>query len=117
MKYLATVDNNFEVEMLRELLKKNGITLSAKHRETGEYMLIAAGTTIFGEDLYVSDEQYDEAHALFEAFFAGNAPIDEKELENQALNAPNPEPLFYDEDNSADDSTVDDSNTDDDSSK
>ena len=108
MKFLATVDNNFEVEMLRELLKTNGITLSAKHRETGEYMLIAAGTTIFGEDLFVSDEQYDEAHALYEAFFAGNIPIDEKELEDQALNAPNPEPLFYDEDNSTEEASADD---------
>ena len=117
MKFLATVDNNFEVEMLRELLKTNGITLSAKHRETGEYMLIAAGTTIFGEDLFVSDEQYDEAHALYEAFFAGNIPIDEKELEDQALNAPNPEPLFYDEDNSTDETRVVESSSEDDTIK
>lgn len=99
MKFLATITANVEVEMFRELLESNDIALNTKHRETGEFMLLAAGTTIFGEDLYVSEDQYEEALALYEAYFSGKADIDPKELTDQALHAENPEPLFYDESN------------------
>jgi hypothetical protein len=102
MKFLATINANVEVEMFRELLESKEIIINAKHRETGEYMLIAAGTTIFGEDLYVSEDQYEEALALYEAYFSGKANIDQKDLEEQALHADNPEELFYDETNDPD---------------
>ena len=97
MKFLATINANVEVEMFRELLDSNDIVINAKHRETGEYMLIAAGNTICGEDLYVSEDQYDQALALYEAYFSGKADIDQGELTEQALHAENPEELFYDE--------------------
>lgn len=99
MKFLATITANVEVEMFRELLESNDITLNTKHRETGEFMLLAAGTTIFGEDLYISEDQYEEALALYEAYFAGKAVIDQEDLTDQALHAENPETLFYDESN------------------
>ncbi|MCA0386284.1 MAG: DUF2007 domain-containing protein [Firmicutes bacterium] len=99
MNYLATVDETVEIEMFRELLESNSIPLLTKHRETGEFMVISAGTTIFGADLYVDESQYDEALALYEAYFAGKIAFDEAALADEALHAENPEELFYDETN------------------
>jgi hypothetical protein len=99
MKYLATVNETVEIEMLRELLETNDILLMTKHRETGEFLEIYAGMTIFGADLYVAEPQYDTAFELYQAFFAGKAPIDEEALEEEALNAENPEELAYNETN------------------
>jgi hypothetical protein len=99
MKYLATIDETVEIEMLRELLETNNILLMTKHRETGEFLEIYAGMTIFGADLYVAEPQYDAAFELYQAFFTGKTPIDEEALAEEALNAENPEELAYDESN------------------
>lgn len=99
MKYLATIDETVEIEMLRELLGTNNILLMTKHRETGEFLEIYAGMTIFGADLYVAEPQYDVAYELYQAFFAGKTPIDEEALAEEALHAENPEELAYDESN------------------
>lgn len=99
MKYLATIDETVEIEMLRELLETNNILLMTKHRETGEFLEIYAGMTIFGADLYVAEPQYDAAFELYQAFFTGKTPIDEASLVEEALNAENPEELAYDESN------------------
>ena len=99
MKYFATINENIEIEMLRELLESNEIVINTKHRETGEFMVIAAGTTLFGIDLYVSEDQYEQALELYNAFFAGKADIDEADLVQEALTAEDPEELFEDETN------------------
>ena len=99
MKYLATINETVEIEMLRDLLETNNILLMTKHRETGEFLEIYAGMTIFGADLYVAEPQYDTALELYQAFFSGTSQIDEDVLEEQALNAENPEELAYDQSN------------------
>ncbi len=99
MKFLATINETFEIEMLRELLEANDIILSTKHRETGEFMVITTGMTMFGTDLYVEESLYDSAMELYTAFFSGNAVIDEEAFIEEALNAPNPEEMDEDESN------------------
>ena len=99
MKYFATINENIEIEMLRELLESNDIIINTKHRETGEFMVISAGMTMFGVDLYVDEDQYDQALELYNAFFAGIAEIDEADLIQEALTAEEPEELFEDETN------------------
>ncbi len=108
MKYLATVNEMVEIEMLRDLLGENDILLMTKHRETGEFLEIYAGMTIFGADLYVAEPQYDAAFELYQAFFSGNAQIDEEALEEEALHAENPEELDYDETNEVEEDDEDD---------
>lgn len=108
MKYLATINETVEIEMLRDLLETNNILLMTKHRETGEFLEIYAGMTIFGADLYVAEPQYDTALELYQAFFSGTSQIDEDVLEEQALNAENPEELAYDESNDIEEEDEDD---------
>ena len=85
MKYLATIDETVEIEMLRELLETNNILMMTKHRETGEFLEIYAGMTIFGADLYVAEPQYDAAFELYQAFFTGKTPIDEEALDRKSV--------------------------------
>ncbi len=87
MTFLATVDDNIEIEMLREVFENNDITLMAKHRETGEFMMISAGMSMFGSDLYVDEEVYDQALELYNAYFNVDHPISDAELEALALEA------------------------------
>gem|GEM_PF-1374721 len=102
MKYLATLNETVEIEMLRELLEANNILLMTQHRETGEFLEIYAGITLFGADLFVAETQYDAAFELYQAFFSGHSKIDAETLEEEALNAENPEELAYDETNEID---------------
>lgn len=88
MKKLISITETFEINMLQELLASNDIQLMTLHRETGEYMMLYAGMSLFGADLYVPDEQYDEAMELYEAYFSGNANFDDEELEKQARITP-----------------------------
>jgi hypothetical protein len=88
MKKLISITETVEIEMVQDLLASNDIPLMTLHRETGEYMLIYAGMSLFGADLYVPEEQYDKALELYEAYFSGKADIDASELEKLAMKEP-----------------------------
>lgn len=87
MTFLATVDDNIEIEMLREVFENNNITLMVKHRETGEFMMISAGMSMFGSDIYVNEDEYDQALEIYNAYFNIDHPIPDAELEELALEA------------------------------
>ena len=88
MKKLISITETVEIEMLQDLLASNDIPLMTLHRETGEYMLLYTGMSLFGADLYVPEEKYDAALELYEAYFSGKADIDATELEKLALEEP-----------------------------
>lgn len=88
MKKLISITETFEIDMLQDLLASNDIQLMTLHRETGEYMLLYAGMSLFGADLYVPEEQYDAALELYEVYFSGKADIDASELEALAMKQP-----------------------------
>lgn len=79
MKQLATLMNDIEVEMIKELFEDNDIPLFVQHRETGEFMTIYAGNSIFGIDLFVQDENFDQAKLLYDSFFSGQFETEENE--------------------------------------
>jgi len=87
MTYLATVDDNMEIEMLKEVFENNKIGLMTKHRETGEFMMLSAGMSMFGSDLFVNEDDYDKALELYNAYFNADHPISDSKLEELALNA------------------------------
>lgn len=96
MTYLTTFDENYEIDMLREMLENNGIDLLAKHRETGDYLMITAGMSMFGADLYVEDQDFERAKEILDAYFEAKDPLSEEELEMLALEA-TPETTSEDE--------------------
>ncbi len=72
MVNIATVDSLIQMEMVKEVLEKAGIRVLVKHRETGEFMSLYAGMSAYGIDIYVPEENAEEALALFQAFFDNN---------------------------------------------
>lgn len=50
---LANLLDPLESEMLQDLLRQEGIPVLAKDKESGGYLKIYMGYSMFGEDLYV----------------------------------------------------------------
>lgn len=82
---LINVANQMEADMLVELLKNNEINAMAKTSGSGGYLQVAMGTNMFGVDIYVDEEQYEEAKKISDEFFdehaeySNDAPEDENE--------------------------------------
>ncbi|GAU75960.1 DUF2007 domain-containing protein [Fusibacter sp. 3D3] len=103
---IATVSNPMELEMLKELFEDNGIEIMPQHREAGEFLTLYMGTSNYGIDILVSEEDEEEARKLYTLYFSEIATIDEADLIAQAEEAINPE-------DDPDNSKYDSENTDD----
>ncbi|NBG89643.1 putative signal transducing protein [Isachenkonia alkalipeptolytica] len=62
--FLMTVGEDMKVEIIEAELKKAGIPLLKKHREGGDYLSIYMGRSMYGVDLYVSEESYGIAREI-----------------------------------------------------
>ena len=91
MTKIATVDTPMELEMLKELFEDNGIEIIPKHRESGEFLTLYMGTSIYGIDIFVDEEDEEEARKLHTLYFSEIQTIDEEALSQQAVEAVNPE--------------------------
>lgn len=91
MVKIATVSNPMELEMLKELFEDNGIEIMPHHREAGEFLTLYMGTSNYGIDILVSEEDEEEARKLHTLYFSEIQTIDEASLIAQAEEAINPE--------------------------
>lgn len=80
---LKSVANNVEAELIINLLHNNNIECIKKSKESGDYMNIYMGYSIFGEDIYVNEDDYEAAIEVLNSL-------------------PNNEELIIDEDNNID---------------
>lgn len=64
---LKTVDNNFDLELITNLLKENNIPYILKDNGTGGYMRIIAGSSIFGTDILVEESFFEKAYEILES--------------------------------------------------
>ena len=62
--FLMTVGEDMQVEIIEEELKNAGIPLLKKHRGGGAYFNILMGRSMYGVDLYVSEESYERAREI-----------------------------------------------------
>ena len=62
--FLTTVIDDMKVEIIEEELKNEGIPVIKKHRGGGAYFNILMGRSMYGVDLYVSEESYDRAREI-----------------------------------------------------
>ncbi len=62
--FLMTLGEDMQVEIVEEELKSAGIPLLKKHRQGGDYLSIYMGNSMFGVDLYVSEDNYDIAREI-----------------------------------------------------
>lgn len=80
MKKIATLAHLEEIQMLREMLEKEGIPLLIRHKESGDFLAITTGMNVYGADLYVDDAHAESAEGLYRGFFEGEAEFDRTEL-------------------------------------
>jgi len=66
---IADVHDFYEAEMLRSLLEKEGIEAVIKKPESGEFLNIYMGNSIFGAEIFVEPDHAEKATDLFEAYF------------------------------------------------
>lgn len=64
---LTNLYNPVESEMVQDLLQKEGIPVLARDEETGGYLKVYAGYSVFGESLYVKEKDYARAQELLHA--------------------------------------------------
>jgi hypothetical protein len=58
--------NSIDAEMIMLLLKNNNIPCFIKSKEAGSYLNIYMGYSVFGEDIYVDKEDFEEASNLLQ---------------------------------------------------
>jgi len=64
LKLLKTVDNNFELDLISNLLEENNIPYILKDHGTGGYMRIIAGSSIYSTDILVEESFFEKANEL-----------------------------------------------------
>ncbi len=64
--FLLSVNSSMEADMIESLLKANDIPVLRKYRESGGYMMIMMGGTIYGVDLFVPGDMLDKAREIVE---------------------------------------------------
>jgi hypothetical protein len=69
-KMVIELTEEYEAEILTSLLAENGIQSIVKKPFTGGYMQIAMGFTIYGIQLFVKPQDFDEASKLIEEFYS-----------------------------------------------
>ncbi len=66
VKVLST-DNAISAEMAAGLLQQKEIPCYIKDLETGNYLSIYMGYSVFGKEIYVDEEDYDRAKKLLDS--------------------------------------------------
>ncbi|BCN31343.1 putative signal transducing protein [Anaeromicropila herbilytica] len=78
---LLSAANEVEAELIMNLLKSNDISCFKKSKGMGGYMNVYMGYSVFGEDIYVDQTDYDRAKDI----------LDELQLEEDNENEVNDE--------------------------
>lgn len=63
---LINLQNPVESELLQDLLRQAGIPVLARDKESGGYLKIYMGYSVFGEDLYVRQSDYGRAQEILQ---------------------------------------------------
>lgn len=71
VKVLST-DNAISAEMAAGLLQQKEIPCYIKDLETGNYLSIYMGYSVFGKEIYVDEEDYERAKKLLESVMPDN---------------------------------------------
>lgn len=56
--------DDMQLFFIKDVLEENGIPILAKDRESGGYMRILMGTSIYGSDVYVAKTQLARAQEI-----------------------------------------------------
>ena len=68
MVLLKTVSNNYELDLMKDLLDEHKIPYIIKDRGVGGYMRIISGDSIYGTDILVEESVIERAESLINDF-------------------------------------------------
>lgn len=86
---LTSVANELEAKMLLSYLQSYGISCYKKDAKIGGYMNLYMGYSIFGEDIYVDEDEYDIAKDLLKGMDNQNQEESKDEIDKQKDNEAN----------------------------
>lgn len=66
LKKLAAVSDNFQLGIVTSLLKEHDIPFMLKDYGSGDCMRLYTGSSIFGSDIFVAEEDFEKADALLD---------------------------------------------------
>lgn len=89
---LISVENEVHARMIAGVLEGNGIKCWIRDKESGGYMSIYMGFSVFGKDLYVDEADVDRARELVDGI---EAEINTEDAEKVAEDEDIPAPPFY----------------------
>jgi hypothetical protein len=75
MKLIGTIVGNVELEMLEEIFRDNGITLTPQYRENEEVLAHTMGTLNDEIDLFVDDDHEVAAMNLYSEYIKGTEEV------------------------------------------
>lgn len=81
--------DRIQADMLTETLRQNGIPAYTESRGSGDYLNIYMGTSVFGETIYVDENDADRAKAIIETITETdmNVMVSSEEQESTAAHA------------------------------
>lgn len=65
---LVSFGDHLEAELLQEILRQRGIPTYTQERESGGYMKVLMGYSIFGEDIFVKTSDYEAAKECLDEY-------------------------------------------------
>ena len=78
---LATLDDVVSAEILKDLLTEAGILYSSDSGEDGT-MKVTFGGSFVADDIYVDEQDFDAANAIYEDFLNSEPQFDEEFFED-----------------------------------
>lgn len=65
---LRTINNNYELELIKNLLEDADIPYLIKERGIGSYMRMISGDSMYGTDIYVQKDLLEKAESVLDEF-------------------------------------------------
>lgn len=77
---LTSTDNTVSANIIKGLLEEKAIPCYTKDLETGNYMNLYMGYSVFGKEIYVDEADYEDAKALLEEI-QNDETVQDEEIE------------------------------------
>ena len=103
---LVSIQDGLEAGMIESLLREHDIPVLRKYPETGQVLHLVMGTSIYGTELHVPADRFDEAYRLLEGigvFAAPDVPDGVGEAQPEEWRAASSESPAVDPDDPSDD--------------
>jgi len=80
--------NNIDAELIMNLLDNNNIPCFKKSKAAGDYLNIYMGFSVYGEDIYVDEKDYETAMDLLAGFYEDQVESVVNEKDKQEYSVP-----------------------------